>query len=563
VGETTGKSVNNWRGLFLAAVFLAAESGVLAQAPSADVKAAPANASSPAKLNEHAPLLFWNRQIVVVRSYYDQVSPAERAARATARLAALPATSPHWDVVAIESTSDQYSGAIVTVNGNFAFVILTSDLDRESGETIKQVSDQAVAQLRAALDARSAQSRWPVLVKGIGLSLFATLLLLCALWGVVRVGRLALARLDARYAAKTDRLKVGGFDLRPLLNNINRTITKLTGWAVVVLLLYLWLTFVLLRFPYSQPWGQQLGSFLTNLFTQLGAGILRAIPGMFTVVVIFLTARLIARVVDGIFRQVERQELQVSWLHADTARATRRLLVVLVWIFAITVAYPYIPGSNSDAFKGVSVFVGLMVSLGSAGLVNQVMSGLVVIYSRALRLGEFVRIGDDLGTVTEVGMLSTKLLTPKREEITIPNAVLVGTKTTNYSRHLPGVGTAIGTSITIGYDAPWRLVHAMLLHAAEQTSSIRKDPAPRVWQKALSDFYVEYELVVNLDKPEERVPILSELHTHIQDAFNEQGVQIMSPHFKSQPNEKVFVPKSQWFSKPVELPTEQNGMYQK
>ena len=137
--------------------------------------------------------------------------------------------------------------------------------------------------------------------------------------------------------------------------------------------------------------------------------------------------------------------------------------------------------------------------------------------------------------------------------------MLVATKTINYSRHAADSGLTVGTTVTIGYDAPWRQVHAMLLSAAERTAGVRKDPAPRVWQKALSDFYVEYELLFNLDHPEDRLPILSELHMHIQDAFNEQGVQIMSPHFEGQPNEKVVVPKSLWFPKPVAIATGQPG----
>jgi small-conductance mechanosensitive channel len=160
-------------------------------------------------------------------------------------------------------------------------------------------------------------------------------------------------------------------------------------------LIYAWLTFAMLQFPYSQPWGQQLGAFLINLFRMLGTGLVRAIPGVFTVFVIFQLTRIVARVVDSIFSKVERGELVLSWIHRDTARATRQLVMVLIWIFALTVAYPYIPGSSTDAFKGISVFVGLMASLGSAGFVNQLMSGLVVIYSRALRTGEFVRVGDD------------------------------------------------------------------------------------------------------------------------------------------------------------------------
>ena len=215
---------------------------------------------------------------------------------------------------------------------------------------------------------------------------------------------------------------------------------------------------------------------------------LAAVPRLFTVIVIFLLTRIIARIVNRIFLEIENGDLKVNWLNTDTARATRRLVIVLIWIFAVTVAYPYVPGSNSDAFKGVSVFVGLMVSLGSAGLVNQVMSGLVVVYSRALRIGEFVQVGDDVGIVTEIGMLSTKILTRKREEITIPNAVMVGTKTVNYSRHAGADGGAVGTTVTIGYDAPWRLVHEMLLNAAAQTAGVRKNPPPRVLQNRWQTF---------------------------------------------------------------------------
>jgi small-conductance mechanosensitive channel len=161
--------------------------------------------------------------------------------------------------------------------------------------------------------------------------------------------------------------------------------------------------------------------------------------------------------------------------------------------------------------------------------------------------------------VTDVGMLSTKILTRKKEEITIPHAVLVSAKTVNYSRQAAGGQACVSTSITIGYDAPWRVVHELLLNAARQTNGVREDPSPRVWQQALRDFYVEYELVVNIDHPEERVQILSELHMHIQDAFNEAGVQIMSPAFESQPEKKVIVPKSQWFPQKAKVAVEPNG----
>ncbi|HET8782022.1 MAG TPA: mechanosensitive ion channel domain-containing protein [Pyrinomonadaceae bacterium] len=512
-----------------------------------------------APASEPVPLVFWNRQIHVFRSYFNQQSPAERAAKARERLASLPADASEWRVTSSEATIGQYTGVIVSVNDQQVFAILVTDLDQESNETLQAASDRVTAQLQAALDARAQQRSIPRLLRGIGLSIAATLILLFALWLVMRATR-RFKGLQAREQAR--KIALAGFDIQPALHSLRRTLTNLTGWALAAFLIYLWLTFVLLRFPYSQPWGQQLGAFLLSIFTTLGAGILNSIPGLFTVVVIFLLTRVIVRVVNRIFQQIQSGDLTVPWLHADTARATRYLVIILVWIFAIVVAYPYVPGSNTDAFKGVSVLLGVMLSLGSAGLVNQIMSGLVVVYSRALRPGDFVQIGDDFGIVTDVGMLSTKIVTRKKEEITIPHAVLVAAKTVNYSRHATNGQAQLGTTITIGYDAPWRQVHELLLAAASKTTGVRPEPAPRVWQKALSNFYVEYELVVNLDHPEERLPILSELHMHIQDAFNEAGVQIMSPAFESQPEKKIVVPKSQWFPTPAELAAEPNGAEQ-
>jgi len=552
--------MNRLRVLLIAAILLLPSSSAWAQSPfpSPAASSSPTpESASPLRAGEATPVLFWNRQITVFRSYYEQVSPRERAAAATQRLDALPKTAGEWTITANETSSGQYRGVLVSVNGHFAFGILTEDLDRESGETLKGASDAAVSQLRAALESRSEQSRLPVFLRAVALSIVATLIGLLGLWMVVRFGGVLFRRLDQSFAAR-HRIDLAGVDLRPFVHSINRGLIRVTMWAAAITVVYLWLTFVLLRFPYSQPWGQQLGAFLISVLTGLGTRLLHAVPGMFTVIVIFLLTRIVSRLINGVFVEVEKGTVGFSWVHRDTAGATRRLVIVLVWIFALTVAYPYIPGSQTDAFKGISVFVGLMVSLGSAGLINQVMSGLVVIYSRALKPGEFVSIGDDVGTVTEVGMLSTKLLTRKREEITIPNAVLVGTKTVNYSRQAADEGAGVGIVVTIGYDAPWRLVHAMLLKAAEQTAGVRRDTPPRVWQKSLSDFYVEYELIINLEDPAQRVPILSELHMHIQDAFNENGVQIMSPHFESQPPEKVFVPKSQWFASAPEESKQQS-----
>jgi small-conductance mechanosensitive channel len=191
-----------------------------------------------------------------------------------------------------------------------------------------------------------------------------------------------------------------------------------------------------------------------------------------------------------------------------------------------------------------------MISLGSSGVVNQVMSSFMITYSRAFRAGDYVRVGEIEGTVTNVGMLSTKIKTPRREEVTIPNAVLVSSTTTNFSRFADTEGVYVPTSVTIGYDAPWRQVEALLLMAAERTPAIRRDPRPVVFQTALQDFYVQYTLLVSLEQADRRGPTLNALHANIQDAFNEHGVQIMSPNYEADPEAPKIVPKARWFDAP-------------
>jgi small-conductance mechanosensitive channel len=187
----------------------------------------------------------------------------------------------------------------------------------------------------------------------------------------------------------------------------------------------------------------------------------------------------------------------------------------------------------------------LVISLGSTAIVGQIMSSFTITYSRALKPGDYVRIGDVEGTVEKLGMLSTKVLTPRREEINIPNLVVVSAMVTNFSRHARE-GVYVPTSVTIGYDVPWRLVESMLLTAAERTPGIRREPKPYVLQAALEDFYVKYTLLVALEEPVRRARIFGVLHANIQDVFNEHGVQIMSPNYEADPAAPKVVPRERW-----------------
>jgi small-conductance mechanosensitive channel len=500
---------------------------------------------------ESVAVVVWNREITRFRAAYEHISAAQRAKGAAEHILEIPSGKAEYKIEAIDGTMGSYSGAWIRVNDRNIFGILKQDIDSENDETFEAFKQKTVDNLRTWLVIRSEQEKWPLILKGLGFSLVASLAYGLILIASIRYGRSWLNKRASAVSDGTSKsIIIGDVNIKPYLISLEIGLFKILIWGLGLALGYILATFVLSQFPYSEPWGTQLSAFLFDLFKEFGLAFVAATPNLFTVLVIYLLTNLFVRVVTAFFRSAESGIFQSVWLQPETARATRRMVVVLVWIFALVVAYPYIPGSSSEAFKGISVFLGLMLSLGSAGMVGQVVGGLVVVYSRAFRTGEYVKIGEHEGFIREIGVLSTKMSTFKQEEITIPNAVLVSATTVNYSRHAEGGSAVMSTTITIGYDTPWRQVHGLLLLAAERTPDIMQNPLPRVMQRALSDFYVEYQLLFRIPKPEQRNLILSELHGQIQDAFNEYGVQIMSPHFEMQPDGVVVVPKSDWRKPP-------------
>jgi small-conductance mechanosensitive channel len=379
------------------------------------------------------------------------------------------------------------------------------------------------------------------------------------LWGIGRSRRAVTGRLVDLSAQTVARTGVASADAvrTTRLRDIERRLVNGLALILHLLILYAVVTFVLRRFPYTRPWGDSMRGFLIDTAQTLGLSFANAVPGFFTVVVILVLARLFNRLIAAYFNAVEAGRIEPPpWMHPETAQPTRRLITAGTWLFAIVVAYPYLPGSQTEAFKGVSVFVGLMFTLGSAGVVQHVMSGFMITYSRAIRVGDFVRLGEVEGTVTHIGILSTKVRTPRREEITIPNAVVTSNIAIDYSRFAHSDGVMTPTAVTIGYDAPWRQVEALLVAAAERTPGVRRDPKPIVIQASLEDFYVKYVLMVCLEQQERKAMLLHQLHGNIQDLFNEYGVQIMSPSYEADPSGPKIVAKKDWYAAPAVPPAE-------
>jgi small-conductance mechanosensitive channel len=432
------------------------------------------------------------------------------------------------------------------------FAVLEEDVDAATGQSF----DQLVVQTRTRLeDVRTAwhkvQDR-PLLVRAILTAVAGTVAFLLLVWLAYRGGSLAIARLEQwrdHMAARHAHVDLGEFLARIVVGSM-----QVVLWFVIAVLAYAWLRFLLGAFVMTAPLAADLDAWLWHKLLWLVEGFLESLPGLVTIVIVLVITRAIADAVGYLFDGVQRGRLRVPMVHPETTTATRRIVSIVVWGLGIAVAYPYLPGSDSDAFKGLSVLFGLMLTLGSTSLVAQAMSGLVIVYSRALRKGDFVEVGEVQGVVSEVATLATKIVNIRNEEVTVPNSVLIATPIRNYSKLAGTHGTLLSAQVTIGYDAPWRQVHAMLIEAARRTPSVRKEPAPFVYQRALSDFYVEYELFVSIDRPIDRIPILSALHANIQDEFNTHGVQIMSPHFFAQPPNAVVVPKEQWYAPPAGPP---------
>jgi small-conductance mechanosensitive channel len=521
---------------------------------------AQAQASAPSATNATdatpADLTLMDRPIATFRASLIGATPAQRSQRSQAVLEALSERTLELPTQTVHGSLSDQQGVIFRRGDHILFALLENDVDPTDTRPFTEIAAETQTRLDTALAARRAQLHWPNIVRGILYSILATAILVAALWLIGRMQTRLQARIQYAVEAHLLRRTAKSFDWTGSAFHLARQIVQLMSLFLAAALIYLYLIVVLERFPASEPMGTRLSGFLWALANDIASAVVNAIPGIITVVVIFLLTRALQNLLDNIFRAVQQRNVTIPGLYSDTADATRRIVSIVVWALALTFAYPYLPGAQSNVFKGLSVLLGLMVSLGSAGIVNQLMSGIVVTYSRAFHKGDFVKIGDLTGTVVSVDTLSVKLTNVRQEEVTIPNAVVVGSVVCNYSNREGKPSAFLTASVTIGYDTPWRQVQVMLALAAARTRQTLDTPPAFVLQRALSDFYIEYELHVAVAAPNLRPVILSELHSHIVDVFNEYDVQIMSPHFMAQPAAKVVVPREGWYAAPAATPDE-------
>ncbi|MNO30963.1 Mechanosensitive channel MscK precursor [compost metagenome] len=492
-----------------------------------------------------------NRSIMVFRATLLGEAPASRVKRAKAVIGEALDDADDLNVT-LDPIMKSY---MVLLGSRRAFIVSPTDVDETEFDSVQLAAEAAADRLRQVVaetrEARSLQ----LILRSVVAALLATGIYIALLFGMSYLRRRVLQKLPELMHRHTQALKVGKVPLidANFLYPLVSRVLELLRWVIVLLLSYEWLGFVLSRFPYTRPWGESLNNYLLEVADYLLQGILGAIPGLGVALAIFFIARGATAFSRRILRRMATPGT-FNWLNHETLKPTQRLTSLAIWLFALAMAYPYLPGAGTDAFKGLSVLVGLMISLGASSVVGQAAAGLILTYTRTLRPGEFVRIGEHEGTVTELGMFTTSIRTGLGEVLTLPNSMITGTVTKNYSRVVQGPGYVVDTVVTIGYDTPWRQVEGMLLEAARRTPGVLETPPPQVFQTALSDFYPEYRLVAQAipSQPRPRAVLLSMLHANIQDVFNEYGVQIMSPHYLGDPQQEKWVPRDKWYMAPAQ-----------
>ena len=334
---------------------------------------------------------------------------------------------------------------------------------------------------------------------------------------------------------------------------MHQTLSAATALALFGIL-FKYLSFSLAQFPATRHLANHLVALVLDPLSTIGQAMVDQIPSLVFLVVLFLVFRLVLRALRLVFDALRNGTLRLHGFEREFADPTYKIVRFALIIFAVVAAYPYLPGSDSAAFKGVSLFVGVLFSLGSSSAVSNLIAGYLLIYRRAFKVGDRVKIGDVMGDVTESKIQVTRLRSVKNEEIVIPNSQILMGHVINYSALARTDGLILHTEVGIGYETPWRQVEAMLLMAAERTPGILTTPAPFVLQRALADFAVTYELNVYAAEARLMLELYHELHRQILDVFNQYGIQIMTPSYMSDPAAPKVVSSEHWFNAPAQPP---------
>lgn len=333
------------------------------------------------------------------------------------------------------------------------------------------------------------------------------------------------------------------------------SVNKIIKWLVILLVAYIALPILFGIFPWTRNFAETLFGYILTPIKKIASGLWNYMPNLITIIVIVFVFKYVFRGLHFLKNEIEKGNLHIPGFYADWSNPTYQIVRVLIFAFMVVVIFPYLPGSDSPVFQGVSVFLGFLLTFGSAGSLSNIVAGLVLTYMRLFKIGDRVKIGEVIGDVIEKSLLVTRVRTIKNEIISIPNSTVMSSHTINYSSDAPDKGLIIHTTVTIGYDVQWRDMHNALIDAALHTDLILQEPMPFVLQTSLDDFYVSYQINAYIREANKQAVIYSNLHQNIQDTCNERGIEILSPHYRSARDGNMITIPSNYLPTDYKTPT--------
>ncbi len=501
-----------------------------AQPPTSGGLPAPAAPAAPEERG--APVVFWGETLFRVYAKLGPFTAEDRAKAIGDRLERLRQDPTfHTDVVTVADHE-----TITEILARGVTIATVGDEDATPEQLPRQVLGRQYAQeIQAAIDRVRRQTTPRGILLGVAFALLATVALGLIVLLVNRAFGFARARIDSWRGTRIRALRVQRVELLSA-DRIADAITglgKLVRLVALLGLFYYYLSLVLGFFPWTAGVAERLVGYIVAALGAMGRGFVSRVPDLAFIAVIIVITHYVLRFVGFIFGEIGRGAVSVPGFDPEWAAPTRKLVRVVVVVVAVAAAFPYIPGSESPAFRGMSIFLAVLLSLGSTSAIANIIGGVVITYMRPFRIGDRVQIADTVGDVMERSMFVTRLRTVKNVDVTIPNSMVLASHIINYSSAAKERGLVLHTKVTIGYDVPWRQVHELLAAAARDTEHILEEPAPFVLQTSLDDFSVSYELNAHTNDPGAMAGTYSELHQNIQDRFNEAGVEIMSPQYTS------------------------------
>jgi small-conductance mechanosensitive channel len=472
--------------------------------------------------------------------------PAQERARIIAERIIKLAEDKSFNPDSIQIIEEQ-DKHIIKTRGEIIVRLVDADADIE-GIDRKLLAEMARLNIIKAINSYRYERSSELFFQRIIFAVIATVLLIIILFILQFASRRFDKFLQVKLKSRLEGLESQSYSLiqaKQLWSGLYGVI-KTIKFLLILLLILFYIHYVLGLFPLTRPIAKDIFSLFIKPLSVIGNSILASLPNIAFLIVLIIVVRYLLKLIKLLFKGLSQGTILITNFDTDWALPTYKIIRFLIIVFTIVIAYPYIPGSESDAFKGVSVLLGIMFSIGSSSFISNIVAGYSLTYRRAFKLADWIRVGDDFGEVIDIKQFVTRIRTLKNEEVIIPNSNLINSQVINYSSLAKKNGLIIHSNVGIGYETPWRLVEEMLKTAADRTEGLLKEPSPFVLQKTLGDFAIVYEINAYCNEPSRMMRIYSALHQNILDIFNENNVQIMTPAYEGDPAEPKVVSKDKW-----------------